>query len=309
LLDEIGVALFENSPDLWMGGLPAHGAGVHKYARGAVAVFSGGPSSTGAARLSAAAAARTGAGAVTVLSPPSAIMVNASHLTSIMLAAVENLNDLHDFLSTGKTASLVIGPGFGTGKKLREFALAALSPEMSVAGKGRGIKAVVLDADALSEFADNADELFRASSDAPQFVIMTPHEAEFARLFPDISANAGYSKPERAVRAAERSGAVVLLKGPDTVVASPEGRCAINVNGNVNLATAGSGDVLSGIVASLAAQGMKAWETACAAAWLHAEAGRIAGYGAIAEDLAECIPDAFGTLQEYAREKSVNQSQ
>ncbi len=295
VLSELGVTLFENMPDLWRGDLPSHIAGIHKYARGAVGVFSGGVSSTGAARLSAMAAARSGAGAVTVLSPPSAILVNASHLTSVMLASIEGLEDLTAFLATGKTASLVIGPGFGTGNRLRDFTLAILSPDISEDACGRGVKSVVLDADALTQFSTDPESLFDAIAGARQTVIMTPHEAEFARVFPEI-ANAGNSKVERVRAAAKSSGAVVLLKGPDTVIASPDGRCAINTNGNINLATAGSGDVLSGIIAALTAQGMAAWPAACAAAWLHAEAGRAAGFGAMSEDLAKQVSVVLGKI-------------
>lgn len=289
VLRDIAVTSFENGPSIWKDMLPVHGAETHKYLRGAVAVFSGGPSSTGAARLAAAAAVKTGAGAATVLSPPAALIVNASHLTSIMVAPVADRKDLDRFLSSGKTSSLVIGPGFGTGHRLREFALAILAPDISKEKQSRALKGVVLDADALSEFAHDPQTLFAAISAAGRPVVMTPHEGEFARLFPDIASAKDRSKLERAVAASERSGAVVLLKGADTVIASPEGKAAINSNGNINLATAGSGDVLSGITASLLAQGMEAWPAACAAAWIHGEAGRKAGFGAIAEDLAERV--------------------
>jgi hydroxyethylthiazole kinase-like uncharacterized protein yjeF len=210
---------------------------------------------------------------------------------------VANAEDVGRFLSSGKTASAVIGPGFGTGARLREFALKILAPEFSEHAKGRGLRGVVLDADALSEFARDPETLFTAISGARQAVIMTPHEAEFARLFPSIAADKSLSKLERAIAASKRSGAVVLLKGADTVIASAQGKSAINTNAGVNLATAGSGDVLSGIAASLLAQAMEAWPAACAAAWIHGEAGRIAGFGAIAEDLAGSIPKAMKAVR------------
>jgi ADP-dependent NAD(P)H-hydrate dehydratase / NAD(P)H-hydrate epimerase len=270
---------FENSPALWHAYFPAPAADTHKYRRGHVGVFSGGPSSTGAARLAAMAAARAGAGAVTVLSPSDALAANAAHLTSIMLRRVDDAEGAKTFISDRKPSALVLGPGFGVGEPLRELALAILETAGAEAS-------LVLDADGITSFHDAPASLFiTTGAKGAAALVLTPHEGEFGRLFPDIARDAALSKLEKARKAAARSHGVVIYKGPDTVIASPDGRAAINVNGTPLLATAGSGDVLSGIVAALLAQGMPAFEAACAAVWVHAEAARRFGPGLIAEDL------------------------
>ena len=271
----LGVQTRRNDPALFAPTIPRLDPLTHKYARGAVAVCSGGPASTGAARLAAFAAARAGAGAVTVLTPPSALIVNASHLTSIMLRPIEDAPALAAHLDEGRTAALVLGPGFGVGEKLRAFVAAALDPARD---KAIG---VVLDADALTSFAADPARLFALIGQSRATTIMTPHEGEFARLFPDLCG----SKLDRARAAAARSGAVAVLKGPDTVIAAPDGRAAINVNAPPWLATAGSGDVLAGLAAGLLAQGMPAFAAACAAVWAHGEAGNRLGRSLIADDL------------------------
>ncbi|MEZ5809906.1 MAG: NAD(P)H-hydrate dehydratase [Rhizobiaceae bacterium] len=288
VLDEVKPTCFENLPPLWRGHLPATARDAHKYSRGAAAVFSGGPSSTGAARLAAMAAQRAGAGAVTVLSPPSAMLVNAGHLTSIMLRPVGDAGAVEAFLGEGKTSAVAIGPGFGVGERLREMIAAVL------AGK---LKTVVLDADALTAYGAAPRRLFDRIAAAPAgSVVLTPHEGEFARLFPDLAADKALSRLDRARLAAKRAGAIVVLKGPDTVVAAPDGMAAINANGGPVLATAGSGDVLAGIVTGLAAQGMAGFHAACAAVWLHAETGNLAAHGAIAEDFIHLLPAVFTEL-------------
>ncbi|PDQ18738.1 bifunctional ADP-dependent NAD(P)H-hydrate dehydratase/NAD(P)H-hydrate epimerase [Mesorhizobium sanjuanii] len=279
---------FENTPPLWVGKFPVPAVDAHKYKRGHVVVFSGGPSATGAARLSALAAARSGAGAVTVLSPANAMQVNAAHLTSIMLRKADTLADMQDFIGERRPSAFALGPGFGVGEKARDFALAVLSAgRQSAAG---GIDGLVLDADGITSFRDAPELLFEASRlpDAPALVL-TPHEGEFARLFADIAGDKILSKLARARAAAERANAVILYKGADTVIAAPGGRAAINRNGAPWLATAGSGDVLAGIIAGLLAQGMPAFEAACAAVWIHAEAGSHFGPGLIAEDLPSAL--------------------
>lgn len=280
-------ATFANRSGLWRDALPAVSDGTHKYARGHAAVCSGGPSATGAARLAALAAARAGAGAVTVLSPASALQVNAMHLTSIMLARVEAADELVSYAAERKLRSLVIGPGFGVGERARDFVQAFLA-------KGGDSQALIVDADAITSFTDAPDALFVACAASPVSTVLTPHEGEFGRLFPDLATRP--SKLERAREAARRSHCTVVLKGPDTVIAAPDGRAAINTNGTPLLATAGSGDVLAGIIAGLTAQGMPAWEASCAAVWIHAEAARSFGPGLIAEDLPGAMPGVFRKL-------------
>ncbi|MBZ9794217.1 NAD(P)H-hydrate dehydratase [Mesorhizobium sp. ES1-4] len=274
---------FENTPALWLGAFPIPEVDAHKYKRGHVGVFSGGPSATGAARLSALAAARTGAGAVTVLSPANAMQVNAMHLTSIMLGKADNAADIEAFIGERRPLAFVLGPGFGVGERARDFALALLSTRKE---QGAAIDGVVLDADGITSFRDAPSNLFEAaaSTGAPALV-MTPHEGEFGRLFPDIADDKTLSKLARARAAARRANATIIYKGADTVIAAPDGRAAINSNGAPWLATAGSGDVLSGIVAALLAQDMPPFEAACAAVWIHAETGSRFGPGLIAEDL------------------------
>ncbi len=295
VLAEIGCRAFQNTPKLWSALFPWPASGVHKYARGHVGVFSGGPSATGAARLAASAAARSGAGAVTVLSPKEAMQVNAMHLTSVMLKRIDDAGEATAFGRDRKMAAAVIGPGFGAGERCSAFVLALAD---LAAKKPFGL---VLDADAITSFEDAPDRLFRTLArtgvDAGQEkVVLTPHEGEFRRLFPDIADAAGLSKLERARRAAERSHAVVVLKGPDTVIAATDGRAAINSNATPFLATAGSGDVLAGIVAGLLAQGMPAFEAAAAGVWLHAGAGARFGPGLIAEDLPGLLPAVLAGL-------------
>ena len=292
IIAQLKTQAFENVPALWRDMLPMPAVDAHKYKRGHAGVFSGGPSATGAARLSALAAARSGAGAVTVLSPANAMQVNAAHLTSIMLRKADTVEDVHDFIGDRRPSAFVLGPGFGVGDKTRDFALAILGAgRQGAAGAGRqnaagGIDRLVLDADGITSFRDEPDTLFEAARrPAAPALVMTPHEGEFGRLFPDIAGDNSLSKLIKARAAAARANAIVLYKGADTVIAAPNGRTAINSNGAPWLATAGSGDVLAGIIAGLLAQGMPPFEAACAAVWIHAEAGSRFGPGLIAEDL------------------------
>jgi hydroxyethylthiazole kinase-like uncharacterized protein yjeF len=289
MLETVRPNTFENVPALWRDALPRPAVDTHKYRRGHACVFSGGPSATGAARLAALAAARIGAGAVTVLSPAAAMLVNASHLTAIMLAKVGDAADLAAFIERRKPNAFALGPGFGVGEKARELALAVLEN-----GDCGGL---VLDADGITSFEDAPASLFitAGSGHAPPLVL-TPHEGEFARLFPGLAGDATLSKLDKARRAAARSHAVVIYKGPDTVIAAPDGRAAINANGTPFLATAGSGDVLAGMTAGLLAQGMPAFEAACAAVWMHAEAGSRFGAGLIAEDLPGLLPEVLAEV-------------
>jgi hydroxyethylthiazole kinase-like uncharacterized protein yjeF len=288
VLDEIHPLTFENIPKLWRGSFPVPRIDGHKYARGHAIVMSGDIAATGAARLSARGALRAGAGLVTLASPRDALAINASALTAVMVRGVDTSDEFADWLADKRLNACVIGPGAGVGGRTREFVLAALSAK----------RALVLDADALTSFADAPDHLFdaiKASGDSQ--LVLTPHEGEFPRLFSDISNKHPLrSKLERVRAAAERSGAVVLLKGPDTVVASPDGRAAISANAPPWLATAGAGDVLAGMIGGLLAQGAPAFEAACMGAWMHGEAGSEAGPGLIAEDLPEVLPAVFRRL-------------
>ena len=285
-----GGSTFANEPELWREHLPRLSTDTHKYARGHAAVFSGGPSATGAARLAAMGAARAGAGAVTVLSPSHAMLANASHLTAIMLARIDGVDELAEFARERKVRSFVLGPGFGVGKRARDFAVEVLG---APAEEARG-RTLVVDADAITSFRDEPEALFAACKASQSAVVLTPHEGEFARLFPDLAEMP--SKLERARRAAARSHCVVVLKGPDTVIAAPDGRAAITANAPAWLATAGTGDVLAGMVLGLLAQRMDAFEAACAAVWLHGEAARAVGPGLIAEDLPDALPGVLRTL-------------
>lgn len=288
VLDEIRPPTSENIPQAWQASFPVPRIDGHKYARGHVVVVSGDMASTGAARLSARGALRAGAGLVTLLSPREALAVNASALTAVMVRAVDTPVEFADLLNDKRLNACVIGPGAGVSGRTRDLVHTALSLK----------RHLVLDADALTSFAEAPDLLFESikASQDPQ-VVLTPHEGEFPRLFSDSSnKHPGRSKLERVRDAAERSGAVVLLKGPDTVVASPDGRATIAANAPPWLATAGAGDVLAGIIAGLLAQGVPAFEAASIGVWMHGEAAREAGPGLIAEDLPEVMPAVFRRL-------------
>jgi hydroxyethylthiazole kinase-like uncharacterized protein yjeF len=288
VLDEIKPPTFENVPYTWQASFPVPSMDGHKYARGHAIVVSGEMASTGAARLAARGALRAGAGLVTVASPREALAVNAAALTAVMVHAVDTAIEFGEFLDDRRFNACVIGPGAGIGERTRDFVHTALSAQ----------KHLLLDADALTSFAEAPDRLFESikASQDPQ-VVLTPHEGEFPRLFSDSSnKNPGRSKLERVRDAAQRSGAVVLLKGADTVVAAPDGRATIASNAPPWLATAGAGDVLAGIIAAMLAQGVPAFEAASIGVWMHGEGAREAGPGLIAEDLPEVMPAVFRRL-------------
>lgn len=288
VLEEIRPQTFENVPQTWQKSFPVPDIDGHKYARGHAVVLSGEMASTGAARLAARGALRAGAGLVTVASPREALAVNAAALTAVMVRGFDTVVEFAELLNDRRLNAIVIGPGAGISERTRDFVHTALATK-------RGL---VLDADALTSFAEAPEKLFeqiKASEDAQ--VVLTPHEGEFPRLFSDISnKHPGRSKLERVRDAAQRAGAVVLLKGPDTVVASPDGRATIASNAPPWLATAGAGDVLAGMIAGMLAQGVPAFEAACIGVWMHGEAGREAGPGLIAEDLSETLPAVFRRL-------------
>lgn len=295
VLDRIHPQIWTNCPALWAKQFRIPAAEGHKYSRGHAVVVSGGLSFTGAARLAARAALRAGAGLVTLASPREALAINAAGSLAVMVRAVDGAAELEAMLSDRRLNAIVLGPGSGVGQTTRDLVLAALSGE----------RAVVLDADALTSFAEVPETLFqrlkvKLSEKSPHVsreIVLTPHEGEFMRLFGDgVKSTEITSKCDLARKAAAIAGVTVVLKGPDTVVAAPDGRAAIAENAPPWLAAAGSGDVLSGMVAGLLAQGMPAFEAACAAVWLHGEAGQEAGPGLISEDLPEALPKIYRRL-------------
>ncbi len=268
----------DNSPDLWLSKLPVLKTDGSKYDRGHCIVLGGPVASTGAARLAARAALRIGAGLVSVACDPSSLMVYATALEAVMTKPVKDEAAFDALISDPRVTSLVMGPAAGINDRTKAFVLAALKAQ----------KACVLDADALTVFKDDPSQLFDAIRSP---ALLTPHEGEFARLFGQVT-----DRESDALRAAKTSGAVVLLKGRDTVIAAPDGRLVINRDAPPTLATAGSGDVLAGFAGGLMAQGMEAFHAACAVAWIHAEAARLFGPGLISEDLSEIVPQVLRQL-------------
>jgi ADP-dependent NAD(P)H-hydrate dehydratase / NAD(P)H-hydrate epimerase len=288
VLERIGPRTFENVPELWRSRLPVPKHAGHKYDRGHAVVVSGPLWSTGAARLAARGALRAGAGLVTIASPRESLAVNAADSLAVMVRPVDGAAELTVFLADRRFNALAIGPGVGTGEATCELVLAALAGE----------RGVVLDADAITSFAGEPKRLAEALKARRQrATILTPHEGEFSRYFGvlDERSKVG-SKLDRTRLAAELTSATVLLKGADTVVASPDGRASIAANAPAYLATAGAGDVLTGIAAGLLAQGMPAFEAASAAVWLHGEAAAAFGPGLISEDLPEMLPRVYRAL-------------
>ncbi|MDM9628042.1 NAD(P)H-hydrate dehydratase [Rhizobium sp. S152] len=264
----------ENGPEQWRHLLPSAALETHKYIRGHLVVFSGEATKTGAARMSAEAGLRAGAGLVTIASPSQAMDANAAHLTAIMLHEIDDETALRGWLEDTRLRSFVLGPGFGIGEKARAFV--KLLRERNL----------VLDADGISSFRGDPAELFDLFADGDTRLVLTPHDGEFARLFPDIAADRTLGKADKARAAAARAHAAIVYKGADTVIASPDGRALINGNAPIWLATAGSGDVLAGIIGALMAQGVPTFEAAAAGVYMHGEAGNRAGKGLTAEDLA-----------------------
>jgi ADP-dependent NAD(P)H-hydrate dehydratase / NAD(P)H-hydrate epimerase len=273
--------LFANHPRLWRQLLPRRTAASHKYTHGHALVLGGGMASSGAARMAARAALRAGAGLVSVVCPRDALPVYAAQLSAVMVAPFANDGEFAQILADPRRNGMLLGPGAGVGKVLRERVLRVLAAP----------KACVLDADALTSFQDQPRALFEAIRGP---CVLTPHEGEFDRLF----AHDG-DRLTRALAAAAQSGAVMLLKGGDSVIAAADGRAVIQPAASPALATAGSGDVLAGIVLGLLVQGMPAFEAAAAAVWLHAKAGYLAGTGLIAEDLPEVLPAALAELDRF----------
>ncbi|MER3352654.1 MAG: NAD(P)H-hydrate dehydratase [Hoeflea sp. D1-CHI-28] len=281
-----------DSPD--RGGLGKRGG--HKFGHGHALILTGGSGRTGAARLAARGALRIGAGLVTLGVPPSAQQEVACQITALMLRRVSDAEGLAEVLEDRRVNALCLGPGLGV-ERAGELVPVALGAEPS--------RAVVLDADALTAFADAPERLLGMLHER---CVLTPHGGEFARLFPDIAEKLdaapvkgpAYSKVDATREASERAGCVVLFKGPDTVIAEPDGRCSVNSAQYERaapwLATAGAGDVLAGFITGLLARGFAPMQAAETGAWLHVECARAFGPGLIAEDLPEQLPNVFREL-------------
>jgi NAD(P)H-hydrate epimerase len=277
LLERIPLDTWENDSALWRAHLPQLRASGNKYSRGHALLWGGYPT-TGAARMAARAAARAGAGLTTIAVALEALPIYAAALTSIMVRAAPTPAALDKLLADQRFNALLIGPGAGVDAATRERALAMLATH----------RAALLDADAISAFAQHRQTLFAAVAGP---CVLTPHEGEFVRLF-----DASGDKLARARAAARTSGAVIVLKGADTVIAAPDGRAVINSNAPATLATAGSGDVLGGMILGLLAQGMEAFLAAAAGVWLHGAAASDFGPGLLAEDLPDLLPGVLRRL-------------
>ena len=289
-LIDIRPKAFANEPPLWAAAFPHAASGGHKYDRGHAVVVSGELPTTGAAKLAARGALRIGAGLVTIASPTNALAAHAAESAAVMVRKVEGAGALAEFLSDKRRNAVVLGPGGGVGPAMRDQVGAALNSGA----------AAVLDADALTSFAGQADDLRALIGRMPDRpVVLTPHDGEFSRLFSFLDQDTHLNpKLEKALAAARSIDAIVVLKGGDTVVAEPAGRAAIAANAPATLATAGSGDVLAGMIAGLLAQGMPAFEAAAAGVWLHGEAARAFGPGLISEDLPDMLPAVLRELSE-----------
>ncbi len=279
------IDLHVNTPGAWLGAYPWPTSEGHKYDRGHALVIGGGASASGAARLAARGALRIGAGLVTVVAPQLALEVYGAQLTAVMVAPLENLDAQ---LQDKRKNAFLIGPGCGVGDETAERVSAILATK----------RACVLDADALTSYNHVPNQLFEKINSE---TVLTPHEGEFSRLFGGRGGgNLASGKVEYARAAARRSGAVVVFKGSDTVIAAPDGRTAINANAPAELATAGAGDVLAGFILGLLAQGMNAFDAACASVWLHGAAADRFGPGLVAEDLSEELPAELRALKKMA---------
>ena len=280
--------IFLNTSDLWKNYFPWPKEYDHKYSRGHLLVQSGDQFSTGASRLASLSALRIGAGVVTLASSDEAALINASHLTSVMVKNISNISNFINFAKNRKVTSLLIGPGCGVTDYTKKLSLNVIELGLPV----------VLDADALSVFKNDPDELFSSIKKYNDRVILTPHEGEFNRIFKDRKG----SKLSAASDAAKLSGATIIYKGNDTVISNPDGLLAISDKSSPFLATAGSGDILAGICAGLLSQGMNSFFAACAGQWFHKKIGEIPRPGMIADDMPAIIenflPSALGEIYE-----------
>jgi NAD(P)H-hydrate epimerase len=280
VLEDIAPETWENGPDLWLDSYPWPEPESYKYKRGEVLIL-GGEAITGASRMTALAASRAGAGMVTLAAPSRVWSIYATSLIDAIVRDFDGLTEFEAFLADTRRNVIAIGPGAGVGSATRQFVLAALATK----------RAAVLDADALTSFAEAPQDLFRAIAGP---CVLTPHAGEFIRLF-----HFEGDKLQRTRNAAKHCSAVVILKGPDTVIAAPDGRAIINSNAPAQLATGGSGDVLTGFVAALLAQGMAPFEAAAAAVWLHGAAATAFGLGLVARDLPDALPQILQKLRRF----------
>ena len=289
VLGDIAPRTFTNDPDFWLRYFPKLKVDGHKYDRGHAIAVSGPMESTGAVRLAARTALRVGSGLVTVATSKSAFYINAAQLTAVMVSPFEGPSGLADILSDPRITAVLIGPGAGAGIEVKDLVSSVLASEATA----------VLDAEALTAFSELPAELFEQIKARPAPVVITPHEGEFKRLFPELDNE--NSKLERARRAAEISGAVVILKGPDTVVAAPDSLASVSENAPPWLATAGSGDVLAGLVTGLLSQGMAAFDAAASAVWIHCELAHAFGPGMIADDMPDLVPGVLQRLDKRGK--------
>jgi NAD(P)H-hydrate epimerase len=282
LLATIDNKTWENGPEMWLGGYPWPQPESYKYNRGEVLILGGEPI-TGASRMTVRAASRAGAGMVTLAAPARVWSIYATSLINAIVCSFDGLRDFEKLLADPRRNVIAMGPGCGVGALTRHYVVAALATQ----------SAVVLDADALTSFAEAPQDLFD-SIVGP--CVLTPHDGEFMRLF-----HFDGDKLQRARSAARQSNAVIVLKGSDTVIAAPDGRAIINSNAPPQLATGGSGDVLTGFVAALLAQGMPPFEAAAAAVWLHGAAAAEFGLGLVAEDIPDALPRVLQRLRSLSK--------
>jgi len=282
VLNTIKPSLCQNDPQVWLTSFPPPASADHKFTRGHALIY-GGDKMMGAARLAARAARRVGAGLSSIICTRESFEIYAKADPGTIVEEANKLSDFQELLTDDRRNVVAIGPGAGLNERTKDFTITALNSG----------KPVVLDADALSVFAENPDNLFKHLNPT---CILTPHEGEFARLF-NISGN----KLDRTRQASKICNAIVVLKGSDTVIAAPDGRATINNNAPPDLATAGAGDVLVGIIAGLLAQRqdetISTFEAACAGVWIHGKCASLVGAGLIAEDLCEKLPDVLKELR------------
>jgi len=288
VMKEVGPRAFSDQPDLWLKYFPRLKLTGHKYDRGHAVVVSGEMERTGAARLGARAALRMGAGVVSLATSKSAFYINAAQLTSIMVDAYDGTDSLAELLADPRITAALIGPGAGVSEET----------QMNVGAVLGSTVAAVIDADGLTAFEDDPSALFEQIKYREAPTVLTPHAGEFSRVFPELVEEP--STLDRARAAAELSGAVIVLKGADTVIAAPNGVAGLVENAPPWLATAGSGDVLAGIITGLLAQGMDALDAAMAAGWVHSETANECGPGMISEDMSDTLPVIIKRLDQRA---------